>query len=275
MLTPARRRGVEIIDDPHLDAALVTRSLRDVATANTLFGGRRAVLREVDATLGTLAAGRDGAHATLLDVGTGLGDIPWHARRLAERRGVRLTTIGVELSEPLAAASVARTGASMCADAFRLPLRDASVDVVTCSQVLHHFAEADGARLLVELSRVARVRVIVSDLRRSWLAAAGFWLASWPLGFHPISRHDGVLSVLRGFTARELDAQVRGACGTVPRVRRRLGWRVTAAWTPPAMTAGSSSSLAPRSPLTSPPFRTERGARSEERGDVLPRPPRP
>jgi SAM-dependent methyltransferase len=120
----------------------------------------------------------------------------------------------------------------VCADAFRLPLRDRSVDVVTCSQLLHHFTEPDGARLLAELSRVARARVIVSDLRRSWLAAAGFWLASWPLGFHPGSRHDGVVSVLRGFTADELRAQVRAACGAAPRVRRRLGWRVTAAWTP-------------------------------------------
>ena len=260
MLTPARRRGIEVIDDPHLDAALVTRSLRDVATANTLFGGRRAVLRELDAVLGTL-----GPQATLLDVGTGLGDIPFHARRLAARRGVRLTTIGVELSEPLAAASVARTGASMCADAFRLPLRDRAVDVVTCSQVLHHFVEADGARLLAELSRVARARVIVSDLRRSWLAAAGFWLASWPLGFHPISRHDGVLSVLRGFTARELDAQVRAACGTAPRVHHRLGWRVTAAWTPAGARQDAAALGAPRSTQAPVPEQPAHGAWSADR----------
>lgn len=227
MLTPARRRGVEIIDDPQLDASLITRSLRDVVRANTLFGGRRAVLRELRAVLGAL-----GSEATLLDVGTGLGDIPRHARALAARRGVRLTTVGVELSAPLAAASRASTGISVCADAFRLPLRDRSVDVVTCSQLLHHFPDAECARLLGELSRVARVRVIVSDLRRSWIAAAGFWLASWPLGFHPVTRHDGVLSVLRGFTTGELRAQVRDACGATPRVRRRLGWRVTATWAP-------------------------------------------
>jgi len=86
--------------------------------------------------------------------------------------------------------------------------------------------------VLRELQRVARLRVIVSDLRRSWLAAAGIWLASFPLRFHPISRHDGVLSVLRGFTAAELSAHVVRATGTVPAVSRRLGWRVTASWTP-------------------------------------------
>jgi ubiquinone/menaquinone biosynthesis C-methylase UbiE len=183
------------------------------------------VLRELEPLLGAY-----GSSATLLDVGTGLGDIPFHARRLARRRGVALATIGVELSEPLAAASLARTGASVCADAFRLPLADASVDVVTCSQVLHHFAEPEGGALLRELTRVARGHVIVSDLRRSYLAAGGFWAASFALGFHPVSRHDGVLSVFRGFTAPELRRIVREACGREAVVRHRLGWRVTAVW---------------------------------------------
>ena len=122
----------------------------------------------------------------------------------------------------------------MCGDALRLPFATRSVDVVTCSQLLHHFTEADGARLLAELDRVARRRVIVSDLRRSYLAAGGFWLASWPLGFHKVTRHDGVVSVMRGFTAPELGALVEEAVGRAPRVARRLGWRVTASWVPAA-----------------------------------------
>ncbi len=229
MLTPARRRGHEFLDDPALDPETAVRSLHDVARSNTLFGGRRAVLRAVDAALATTAA--RGA-ATLLDVGTGVGDIPFHARRVAERRGVRLTTIGLELSEPLARASRARVGHAVLGDGFALPFADASIDVVTCSQVLHHFPEADATRLLRELARVARVRVIVGDLRRSWLAAAGFWLASWPLAFHPMTRHDGVVSVLRGFTAAELAALARAAGAPAPDVRRRLGWRLVASWTP-------------------------------------------
>ncbi len=230
MLTPARIRGREYLDEPGIDGATVVRSLRDVARSNTLFGGRRAVLRALDAAMPGLPTDRA---ATLLDVGTGVGDIPFHARRLARRRGVRLETLGLELSEPLARASRARVGHAIVGDGFRLPFADASVDVVTASQLLHHFAEADAARLLRELSRVARARVIVGDLRRSWLAAGGFWLASWPLGFHAITRHDGVVSVRRGFTAAELDALARAAGADAPDVRRRLGWRLVASWTPP------------------------------------------
>ncbi|GJG85557.1 hypothetical protein tb265_07380 [Gemmatimonadetes bacterium T265] len=240
LLTPARRRGAEHIDDPALDRATTLRSLEDVARSNALFGGRRAVLAALGGVLG-----RGGAPLTLLDVGTGVGDIPWHARRLAERRGAALATYGVELNPVLAAASRARVGGSVCADAFALPFADRSIDVVTCSQVAHHFAEPDVLRLFRELDRVARRLVVVADLRRSYVAAAGFWLASWPLRFHPVTRHDGVLSVFRGFIPAELEAMVHEATGAVARVRRGLGWRVVATWTP-AVAAASAPVPPPR-----------------------------
>jgi hypothetical protein len=101
-----------------------------------------------------------------------------------------------------------------------------------CSQVLHHFIAADASRLLREMDRVARVRVVVSDLRRSWVAAAGLWLVSFPLGFHAVSRHDGVVSVLRGFTPEELVDTVHHAVARKPVVRKRRGFRITASWAP-------------------------------------------
>lgn len=227
LLTPRRRRGAEILDAPHFAPALRVRSLRDVARSNALFGGRRPVLREIERILPAL-----GPAGILLDVGTGLADIPAGAARLARRRGVALRTIGLDSAEELVRASRERAWAGVCASVFQLPFADRSVDIVTCSQLLHHFAGPQLPQAIAELHRVARHRVIVSDLRRSWLAAAGFWLASWPLCFHPVTRHDGTLSVLRGFTGRELDALVRDATGRAPAVRRWAGWRLTASWSP-------------------------------------------
>ena len=101
-----------------------------------------------------------------------------------------------------------------------------------CSQLLHHFERERGMVLLRELDRVARRRVIVSDLRRSWIAAAGIWAASFPLRFHPVSRHDGVVSVMRGFTPKELREMIGSAVNTTPVIRKRLGFRTTASWEP-------------------------------------------
>ncbi|MDB4915925.1 MAG: Methyltransferase type 11 [Gemmatimonadetes bacterium] len=227
MLTPRRRRSFEHLDDPRTDAALRERSLRDVRRANTVLGGANAVLSELRRLLPSL-----GAEATLLDVGTGLADIPLRAKSLAARRNVRLRTFGVDEAETLARVTGDILDGSTCADARNLPFANSTFDVVICSQVLHHFEDAEVPVILKELDRVASGAVIVSDLRRSWLAVSGFWLVTWPLGFHPVSRHDGMVSVLRGFTAAELAWHVETATGRSSSVRRHLGYRLTATWTP-------------------------------------------
>jgi len=225
---PARIRGTEYLDDAHVDCALSLRSLRDVRLANRFFGGSAAVIAELRCVLG-----RDPARElSLLDVGTGAGDIPLAARRVAATMGVTLRTVGMELSGTLAAAARAHCTETVAGDARRLPFGSKSVDIVTCSQVLHHFADDEAIDLLRELHRVARRAVIIGEIRRSWFAAAGLWLASWPLGFHPVSRHDGVVSVLRGYRIPELGALVRAATGADAQVQDRFGFRVTARWRP-------------------------------------------
>ncbi len=222
-----RRRGFEHLDDPDTDPALRERSLRDVRRSNTLLGGANAVLSELVCLMPRL-----GNTASLLDVGTGLADIPIRARLLARRHGVQLATFGVDEAASLAKLTSRSLDGCACGDARMLPFGDSSVDVVICSQVLHHFEDAELAVVLRELHRVARHAVVVSDLRRSWFAAGGFWLVTWLLGFHAVSRHDGMVSVLRGFTVRELQASVLHATGEDAAVRRHLGYRLTATWTP-------------------------------------------
>ena len=228
-LTPSRRRGVEYLDDPAVAETLRHRSHRDIAVANALLGGTRALLGELRATFAGV-----GPKATLLDVGTGTGEAMASARRFGAKHGVSLHTIGLDSDEGLARSSRELAQDAVCASALELPFADASIDIVTCSQVLHHFHGPDLPALVREMNRVARVRVIVSDLRRSWMAVAGLWVASFPLLFHPISRHDGIVSILRGFTVAELRELVYQTVGVEPTVRRRFVYRVTASWTPTA-----------------------------------------
>src|SRR5436190_23825901 len=91
MLTPERRRGVEILDDPAVDPSIRARSMQDVARSNRYFGGLRAPVIELRAVTAALAE-----QATLLDVGTGTADIAEYARRTASAVGVPLQTIGVD-----------------------------------------------------------------------------------------------------------------------------------------------------------------------------------
>ena len=225
-----REHTPEILDDPRVDPALSERSHRDVERSHVLLGGRRAVMLTLRPLFDDLA--RRARHATLLDIGTGLADLPWRAREIARRRGLALHTIALDGAYTLIAAARHRVNMAVCANALALPFADRSVDVVLCSQLLHHFNDERGLALIAEMDRVARHRVIISDLRRRWIAAAGFSLVALMLRFHPITRHDGRLSVLRGFTEGELGGMVVTATGVQPAIRRRLGYRLTASWTP-------------------------------------------
>lgn len=225
--TLPRHCGVELLDDPEVSPALMNRSMSDVARANVLFGGRRAAIAELRPVLQGL-----GRTASLLDVGTGCGDIPAAAKLVARRLGLNLWTVGFDLSLPLVSENRESNDVVARGDALRLPFKDKSVDVVMASQMLHHFQFDDAVAVVLEMNRVARERAIISDLRRSVFAAAGIWAASFPLGFHPVSRHDGVVSVMRGFVPDELTKIVKTAAGIEPDVRHRLGFRLTASWTP-------------------------------------------
>ncbi|MDQ6737335.1 MAG: methyltransferase domain-containing protein [Gemmatimonadota bacterium] len=226
-LTPRRRYETELLDAHSDDEALVLRTLEDIERSNIVFQGARAAVSELRQYHAQLPE-----RATLLDVGTGMGDVAAAAARAALADGLRLDTIGLDLAVVLSRRATNSVTLSVCGSGLQLPFADASVDLVMCSQTLHHFRGEEETLLLREMNRVARVAVVVSDLRRSWIAAGGFWAASFPLRFHPVTRHDGMLSVLRGYTPCELADAVETAVGVKPLVNSRIGFRLTTSWSP-------------------------------------------
>jgi ubiquinone/menaquinone biosynthesis C-methylase UbiE len=226
--------GTELLDDPRSDPVLVGRELRDIARLNALFGGTRAVVLELEPFLerGKRETGNGKRQTwTLLDVGTGLGDIPRAAAAAAWRHGITLRLVGIELNRT--AARLARAGglATIVADGNALPFGPRSVDLVVASQVLHHLPRPVAVRWIATLDRIARRAVVLADLRRSRVAMAGVWAASVGLAMSGVTRHDAVVSLKRGYTKTEFDEMLRQAgVRTVARYRR--GARIVAAWSP-------------------------------------------
>jgi hypothetical protein len=218
--------GVELLDDPDAESSLVCESLRNIGRANRWFGGAAAVrfgLARACAPCGP------GHRFSMLDVGTGLGDLPRMAVAWGAERGMTIRPIGLERHG--AAARMARTyGLSiLVGDGGALPFASRSIDLVLLSQVAHHFAPSAIVHLLRECDRVARRAVIVADLRRSGLAALGFRLAGTLLRFDPDTVRDGVTSLRRGFTSASLGALLQEA-GLCAPVVRRPGARLVAVW---------------------------------------------
>lgn len=221
-----RAEGKEVTDDANASEAEVVATLRDIRRANFVLGGTRIVVNE---TLRLTSRSRGAV--TLLDVGSGTGDVARAVARALSNRGLGARTIGVEQPFILEAIPRPETDDVVAGDALTLPIRDRSVDVAICSQVLHHFCDQQARVLISELDRVARIGVVIGDLERDALAALLFRAVAPALRFHPITVRDGLMSIERGFSGPELRALIRS---TVPRdvvVRRRFPFRLTASWT--------------------------------------------
>jgi SAM-dependent methyltransferase len=218
--------GTELLDDPTADPTVVAQTLGNIARANRWFGGARAVRYGLARLLAGVPRTRP---LSLLDLGTGAGDIPGDAVRWAARRGWRLVPVALERSR--VAAALARAAGCPCAvaDAGAAPFGDKSVDLVLVSQVLHHLTPASAVRLLRDCERLARIGVVVADLRRARLAAPLFRLGGRLLRFDPVTMVDGVTSIRRGYTVGELLALLRQA-GVTGRVARRPGYRLVGTW---------------------------------------------
>lgn len=222
--------GTELLDDPGADPRAVTLSLRNVARANRWFGGAAAVRHGLRQVLRGLPAGRP---LTLLDLGTGAGDLPLGAVRWASRRGHVLRPLGLELSRPAAALAGGAGVPCAVASAGEPPLREKSVDIVLLSQVAHHFTDDSAIRLFRTCDGLARVGVVVADLRRGRLAPLAFRVGALALGFDRVTRADGLTSIRRGYTPGELRSLL-AAAGVPARVSRRPGYRLVATWRPAA-----------------------------------------
>jgi len=224
--------GVELLDDPHADPSAVRHELRDIARLNALFGGTQAVVRELEPLFERRkreTGNRTRETWTLLDVGAGSGDIARAAVLAARRHGVTLRPVAVELSRTVAHEAHATGLAVLVADGGALPIRPRSVDVVLASQVLHHLPHDVAVRWITSFDRLARRAVVLADLRRSGLAMAGVWLASFPLGFRATTRRDAVVSLRRGYTREQFEAMLREA-GVRAVGRYRPGFRIVASW---------------------------------------------
>lgn len=205
---PPHPFGRETLDDPHADAALVTRIVRDLPRANRWLGGAAAV----EYGIGRLVRTSDrGSTLTLIDIGTGAGDLPRVAARWGARRGITIAPLGVERLR-CAAQLATRNGVPTAVGvAETLPLRPRSVDIVLMSQTLHHFDRAGAMTLIGASMALARRGVVIADLSPFPLAGPGFRLAGLALGLHRVTIDDGVTSLRRGFTRASLAELCREA----------------------------------------------------------------
>ncbi len=201
-LTPQRVHRAELIDASGLSVADLDQSFSDIRWINRFLGGTAVIRSELGALVSTAES------ATLLDLGAGTADIPLSVIKRFRSKGGRITATALDTNQVVIEIAQRHANGNpdlrlLTGDAAKLPFPDGSFDFVTCSLTFHHFSDATAICTLQEMDRVARRALIVNDLRRAFLPAVLIWLLTRLRRMHPLTQHDGPLSVMRSRTLTE------------------------------------------------------------------------
>jgi SAM-dependent methyltransferase len=217
----------EWLDQGRGSDADVAANLDEMWRLNRWLGGLSALTRHLYPRL-RAASGP----CTVLDLGTGAAQVPLAIAGWARDQHTVVKVFGVDWAARNLA--VGRSRARGCeqiglllADAQHLPLAEHSADFVISSLFLHHFAPEPAAALLQAAYATARRALIMTDLVRGVLPRLAFRLVQPALARHPLTRHDGSLSIRRAYTPAELLGLAAAAGLPGARVYAHWPWRMT------------------------------------------------
>lgn len=221
------------MDDPALPVTEHHAALAGLRRLNAASSSARTVWRG----LASLIDPGRAEPLTVLDAACGGGDVPVLVHGLALSRGLRIqwavcdrSPTAVQVAERALRARGA-TVEGRVADALT-GLPGSSCDVATCSLFAHHLDEPDVVALLRSLMGVARLGVVVYDLRRTRTGVVLAFAAARLLSRSRVVHTDAVRSARAAWTIPEVGEFARRAgmrgVRIVPAcpIRWLLTWRV-------------------------------------------------
>lgn len=199
-----RTTAEELMDDMSIDGPELRQALSQLRWINLLLGGNYPTLEGVQRLW--QAAGRP-VRLHILDVGAGAGDHSKYLLRWAARKQIDLQITLLDIHP-----QTCETARQYYADEPRVQvqqgdlfeLKPGSADIITAALVLHHIPDQQLGTAMLVLQRAARLGVVVNDLHRHPFAWASIWVLTHLLSRNRMIRHDGPLSVLRGFRPADL-----------------------------------------------------------------------
>jgi ubiquinone/menaquinone biosynthesis C-methylase UbiE len=185
----------ELLDSDAGDIREIASSLADLRRINRWFGSIRTVTQLIQ----KIAAQSGQKQFSLLDVAGASGDIAVAVRKNLSQKGV--TVHATLLDRNFSHLNGNLT--TIVGDALALPFADKSFDLVACSTFVHHLEPPEIIQFAGEALRVARVAVLINDLRRHPFHLALVY-AGFPLFRSRLTRHDAPVSIRRSYTPEEL-----------------------------------------------------------------------
>ncbi|MCG7382071.1 methyltransferase domain-containing protein [Paenibacillus sp. ACRRY] len=198
-----RAKEDELMDDFSMGGEELREALQHLRRLNKIFAAPGPTLDGVEKLW--ISVGRP-LKLSIMDVGAGSGDVNQKLLHWAKQKGIDLTITLVDLTEEaceearLLFQNEPRVNVQR-ADVMKLP--DASADIVTGSQFVHHFEGQQLLEIVSHMLRVSRHGVVINDIHRHPVSYTAVWLTTRMISRNRYIRHDGPLSVAKGFTAKD------------------------------------------------------------------------
>jgi ubiquinone/menaquinone biosynthesis C-methylase UbiE len=196
----------ELLDTDSGTPDQVAASLQDLRNINRWFGG----IGTSQSMLQSVAQSSGSHQISLLDVASGMGDLPKAVLQRLRRNGIELN---VTLSDR-SASHLDHSFRAVAADVLSLPFRDNSFDVVTSSLFIHHLDPEQVIACVQESLRVCRRAVLINDVVRHPLHLLLVY-SGLPLFRSRLTHHDAPASVRQAYTV----AEMRTMLEKIPRAR--------------------------------------------------------
>jgi len=218
---------LERIDTGDYTPEEYARFLHEIAFINRYLGDRRALRKTLLREIKT----KNIREFSVLDVGCGSGELLRYVAEFARGSGRTARLTGIDLNEISASitSSVSHNFpeiSSVRGDAFKLPFADGEFDYAISSLFFHHLADDQIPLVLNEMSRVASRGIFVIDLHRHPMAYVLYKLFCVVFRISPLVRHDGSLSILRGFSPAELDDLLKASKLRLKKIERTAPYRI-------------------------------------------------
>lgn len=217
-----RSMEVELMDDLSVGKGVLKEVLTDIDRVNRLLGGSRITIDGVN----DLLKGHAKKSYTILDVGCGNGSmlrklVKWGRKRHIELHciGIDLNTKSLELAQMLSAEFPEITYQKQ--DVLKLKPSELKCDILICTLTMHHFLNRDIPIFLEQFTALARIGIVINDLQRSALAYRLFKVFSTIFIHSKIAKHDGLVSIRRGFVKEEL----REFAYALPMMEHTIRWK--------------------------------------------------
>src|SRR5256886_3550386 len=165
---------LELMDRPQPISAELERDLENIRELNRWFGSYALISMFLSRWI------KPGSHLRIIDLATGSGDIPRLIAEYGRKVGAELRIDALD-RQPATLEIAKKLSARYPEITFvegNLLEWDATepYDLVLCTLALHHFSDHDAVCVLQRCRELSRNFVLVSDLRRGWLATIGVQL---------------------------------------------------------------------------------------------------